>query len=98
MARPQASLHSHCLDLTFLWRLPLLQIGNTFELAAYALTSDELQEIFEHSADEVGDYIKGIVTAGVMRYEDAEDAGKLASSNPHGRAKKARIVRWDDGN
>ncbi len=51
-----------------------------FESAAwYTLTTEELQEIFDHSADEVVDYIKGIVTAGVRlwRYEAPEEERKV---------------------
>ena len=47
--------------------------------AWYALTEEELAEIFEHTEDQVDDYIKGIVTAGIRlwKYEAAEEARKL---------------------
>ena len=51
-----------------------------FKSAAwYALTEEELAEILEHTEDQVDDYIKGIVTAGIRlwKYEAAEEARKL---------------------
>ena len=43
------------------------------------MTTEELQEIFEHTADEVDYYIKGIPTAGIRlwRYEALEEARKI---------------------
>ncbi len=61
-------MHSLCLDLIFLLEASATaDWHHIFESAAwYALTTDELQEIFEHFADDkVDDYIKSIVTAGV---------------------------------
>ena len=47
-----------------------------FKSAAwYALTDSEVLEIMEHTEDQVDDYIKGIVTAGIRlwKYEAAEE-------------------------
>ena len=51
-----------------------------FKSAAwYALTDEELEEIFEHTEDQVDDYIKGLVTAGIRiwKYEAPEEARKM---------------------
>ena len=47
-----------------------------FKSAAwYALTDGEVEEIMEHTEDQVDDYIKGIVTAGLRlwKYEASEE-------------------------
>ena len=51
-----------------------------FKSAAwYALTEEELAEILEHTDDEIDDYIKGIITAGIRlwRHEAPEEARKI---------------------
>jgi hypothetical protein len=50
---------------------------SVFKSAAWhALTDEELAEIFEHTEDQVDDYIKGLVTAGIRiwKYEAPEEA------------------------
>jgi hypothetical protein len=50
-----------------------------FKSAAwYALTDEEVAEIMEHTEDQVDDYIKGMVTAGLRlwKYEASEEVPK----------------------
>ena len=50
-----------------------------FKSAAwYALTDEEVEEVLEHTDDQVDDYLKGLVTAGIRlwRYEATEEARK----------------------
>jgi hypothetical protein len=51
-----------------------------FKSAAwYALTDEEVEEVLEHTDDQVDDYLKGLVTAGIRlwRYEAPEEARRV---------------------
>jgi hypothetical protein len=54
-----------------------------FKSAAwYALTDEELAEIFEHTEDQVDDYIKGLVTASIRLWKyDAHEEARIFSQN-----------------